>query len=201
MSRGTLLSFVGNHDPYSPDSAEPGTILSLLMERPFSRAYLFCTGPAYFERAKSVEAAAAETGLDTRFKFVSLELHSVIDYEEIYTKLLASLETIRRGNPGEFGDLSILLDPGTPPMQTVWFLIAKSGMIRAHLLQGNPPASRGAPTRSARSILQVRSSPAFFPLSPRVKLVNREARPERRQRTFLRVPGGPKAWSRAASGS
>jgi hypothetical protein len=132
-----LLSFVGNRDPFVENSEDIGPVLSLLQARPFDQVVLFCTGPDNLERAKMVEEAARSFDCRSRFTFVSLELDSPIDYEEILVELGRALEELRPQLAAV--QPSVLLDPGTPQMQTAWFLLAKSGVFDARLLQGIPP--------------------------------------------------------------
>ncbi len=138
-----LLSFVGNRDPYVERGEEPGPLLSLLQARRFHRAYLFCTGTGYLERARAVEELCRGLGSACRFSFVSLELQSPIDYEEIYTRLSQTVSRVLEGLRHRPHSLSVLLDPGTPQMQTAWFLLARSGALPARLLQGIPPRFAG----------------------------------------------------------
>ncbi len=134
-----LFCFVGNRDPFNPENQTDGPILSLLSSEIFHEAYLFCAGEGYFERAKMVERTALERGLKLRFQFINLDILSVVDYEEIYEKLSVALEAIEPGISHKQGERYILLDPGTPQMQTVWFLLSQSGTFPATLLQGVPP--------------------------------------------------------------
>jgi DNA-binding NtrC family response regulator len=136
-----LLSFVGNRDPYVEHSEDFGPVLSLLQARSFDRVILFCTGPEYLERAKMVEEVCRGFGCAASFRSEILELVSPIDYEEILGKLLHLLAALRSELQG--AGLSVLLDPGTPQMQTAWFLLTKSGMLDARLLQGIPPRFAG----------------------------------------------------------
>lgn len=160
---GTLLTFVGNRDPYTePASKELGPILSLLEARPFQNVLLFCTGAVYLERAKTVEGIGKDLYPGVEFAFHTLELASVVDYEEIYEKLKDALDRLgllrerdgkndptsrsshQRTRPNTFqSDICILLDPGTPQIQTCWFLLVRSGMLPAILLQGVPPKFAG----------------------------------------------------------
>ncbi len=184
MNDGTLLTFVGNRDPYAGDSTdEPGPVLSLLGEKLFGRVFIFCTGPDYFERAKTVEAAVLAVHPETRFNFVSLELKSVIDYEEIYRKLQDAIDKIRSFLPAEQKKLSILLDPGTPQMQTSWFLLAKAGILRAELLQGVPPRFAGG----AYKVKTVNLESSVF---PRLSPAPRDAFPDPRGEPPAREPEG-----------
>ncbi|MDX9801692.1 MAG: RNA repair transcriptional activator RtcR family protein, partial [Spirochaetia bacterium] len=119
-----LFTIVGNHDPYSGEDLGP--VLSFISNVDFSRIFLFCTGPGYFERAKTIEQEFASISPSAKFSFISLELKSVIDYDEIFLKIKsAAIKIVENLNQEEI-DISILLDPGTPQMQTCWFLLARS---------------------------------------------------------------------------
>ncbi len=140
MSQKTtiLLSYVGNRDPYVEESDQYGPVLSLLEARQFGRVILFCTGPDYVERARSVETIARRDLEFDRFSFVDIQLTSPIDYEEIYEQLAARVEDIKAREAHRNVEFSVLLDPGTPQMQTAWFLLVRSGALGATLLQGVP---------------------------------------------------------------
>ncbi len=143
MKKSILFTFVGNRDPYVEDSSEYGPILSLLDKREFNRVYLFCTGSEYMERARAVEEIKKETDPNVVFKYVTLDLKSPVDYEEIYSKLRATVDRVMASIIHEKPEISILLDPGTPQMQTVWFLLVRGGYLNARLLQGVPPRFAG----------------------------------------------------------
>ena len=134
-----LLSFVGNRDPHIEESDQYGPVLSLLEARQFGRVILFCTGPDYVERARSVETIARRDLEFDRFSFVDIELESPVDYEEIYEQLAARVEDIKAREAHRNVEFFVLLDPGTPQMQTAWFLLVRSGALEATLLQGVPP--------------------------------------------------------------
>jgi DNA-binding NtrC family response regulator len=134
-----LLSFVGNRDPYVEGSDQYGPVLSLLEARQFGRVVLFCTGPAFVERARSVQEIAARDLEFNRFGFVDVDLDSPIDYEEIYRGLESRIRAIQQREQHRRVDYSVLLDPGTPQMQTAWFLLVRGGALDATLLQGIPP--------------------------------------------------------------
>jgi len=138
-----LLSFVGNRDPYPETGEEYGPVLSLLQVRQYDRAYLFCTGSQYLERARMVQEAAAGLQEGCGFHFITLELESPIDYVEILSKLKARLDQVLGELSRRRCSYSVLLDPGTPQMQTAWFLLAKGRGLQAALLQGIPPRFAG----------------------------------------------------------
>ncbi|MFW6223376.1 MAG: RNA repair transcriptional activator RtcR family protein [Spirochaetota bacterium] len=137
--RNILLSFVGNRDPYVEDSDQFGPVLSLLEVRRFSRVVLFCTGASYVERARSVEEIARRDMEFDNFRFVDIELESPIDYEEVFRSLKKRVEALRGDDLHREVSYSVLLDPGTPQMQTAWFLLVRGGFLDATLLQGVPP--------------------------------------------------------------
>ncbi|MDX9802348.1 MAG: sigma-54 dependent transcriptional regulator, partial [Spirochaetia bacterium] len=94
-------------------------------------------------RAKTIEQEFASHSPSAKFSFISLELKSVIDYDEIFLKIKsAAIKIVENLNQEEI-DISILLDPGTPQMQTCWFLLARSGFLKADLFQGIPPQFSG----------------------------------------------------------
>ena len=140
-----LFSLIGNRDPYTDDSdvKEYGPVLSLLQHRSFDRIYLFYSGSQYLERARTVEEIGKSLDEKMRFFLVSVDLESPVDYEEVFAKLkttaLGVVETIKHLSHR----LSVLLDPGTPQMQTAWFLLVRSGLLPAELLQGVPPRFAG----------------------------------------------------------
>ncbi len=138
-----LLSFVGYRDPHPEGSEEYGPLLSLLELRKFDRVVLFCTGGDYLERARSVQQIVEIDDPAVQFSFVNFELDSPVDYEEIYTALRTATAQVLRSVEHRSPQLSVLLDPGTPQMQTSWFLLVGAGEIDATLLQGVPPRFAG----------------------------------------------------------
>jgi DNA-binding NtrC family response regulator len=144
VSFKVLYTFVGNRDPYvDEENGQYGPILCHLESKEYSHVYLICTGESYFERAKMVESIALEETGVKRIHFLNLDLESPIDYEEIYVKLKDALERTKNQLPSEQVSRTVLLDPGTPQMQTAWFLLVKSGTFRAKLVQGIPPRFAG----------------------------------------------------------
>ena len=136
-----LFSFVGNHDPVH--DGELGPVLSLLRAREFDVVFLLCTGDAYVERAQTVASDAKEAGITARFYFGRLDLASPVDYEEIYQKLVTVVTQLESQVAHRSPEYSVLLDPGTPQMQTAWFLMVAAGNLDAELLQGVPPRFAG----------------------------------------------------------
>ncbi|MFW5728555.1 MAG: RNA repair transcriptional activator RtcR family protein [Spirochaetota bacterium] len=167
-----LFSFVGNRDPYVADGADfggpepagesPGPVLSLLNARSFERVVLFCTGSEYIERARSVQEIARDTDPGVKFNFADIELSSPIDYQEIYRELKRAIDQFMPSIEHLPYKLSVLLDPGTPPMQTCWFLLVTSGYLPAELLQGVPARYAGGTYRTRTVELNDGSFPHVF---------------------------------------
>lgn len=155
----SLISFVGNRDPYpdsGDDAEEPGPLLSLLLAREregegFDEAYLLCTGGAFLERARDLEREAREEGLRTRILAVDLPLRDVIDYVEIWGQLERVLPEIRERAGPAGRRWSFLLDSGTPQAKGCLLLAARSGLFPATLIQGIPPRFAGG-TYKAREV-------------------------------------------------
>ncbi|WP_455382465.1 RNA repair transcriptional activator RtcR family protein [Salinispira pacifica] len=158
-----LLTFVGNHDAYANQEGDLGPVLSLLSVRSFSRVFLIYTGDRFLEIARTVGQAGKELQPGAVFNFVSLELDSPVNYEEIYTKLSGAVSVILENNRHQSAEYSVLLDPGTPQMQTVWFLLAKSGFLSARLLQG-------VPAQFAGGAYKVREVDLESPVLPKIYL-------------------------------
>jgi two-component system, NtrC family, response regulator AtoC len=168
MRKNVLFSFVGNHDPLEipRTDSDPGPVLSLLRahaER-FDHVALFLTGGDYVERAQVIKDVALREGLARTFSFIDIRLKSVVDYEELY-EVMSTTVLSTRENLGIEGECSVLLDPGTPQMQTIWFLLAQAGILPARLLQGIP-ARFGGGTYQYR---EVRVRPDRIPIEMRLR--------------------------------
>lgn len=154
----SLVSFVGNRDPY-PDNGEeaeePGPLLALLLSRaregqPFEEAWLLCTGGSFVERARDLERELRDEGIPTRIVPVNFALHDVIDYSEIWSGLERVLPSVREQS-GPATAWSFLLDSGTPQSKGCLLLAARSGLFPATLIQGIPARFAGG-TYKAREI-------------------------------------------------
>ncbi len=157
-----LFSFVGNHDP--THDGELGPVLSLLHAREFDVVFLLCTGDEYVERAQTVAGDAKDAGITARFYFGRLDLVSPVDYEEIYQKLVTVVTQLESQVAHRDPKYAVLLDPGTPQMQTAWFLLVAGGNLDAELLQGVPPRFAGG--RYALRVVNAGSSALPRVLAP-----------------------------------
>lgn len=173
MKRDLLLSFVGNHDPIQRPQDDPGPVLSLLQVRRFDTVVLLISGPDYAERAQVIRTVTAEADPSIRFSFVDIRLESVVNYEEIYGTITATLHRLEGSLGLSEYNLHVLLDPGTPQMQTIWFILVQAGVLRARLFQGIP-ARFGDGVYRYR---EVRVDPERFPLSISLAAVSERVDP------------------------
>lgn len=169
MPHEVLFSFVGNRDPLEipRGQQDPGPVLSLLRARAVSHVALFITTGDYLERAQVIKEIALAEGLARTFSFVDLELQSVVDYEELYAAMTEAVTHVRSSITGQGStpEYSVLLDPGTPQMQTVWFLLVQTGLLPARLLQGIPARFSGGTYRCR----EVRLRRERFPIEMRLR--------------------------------
>ncbi len=141
-----LVCFVGQRDPYpsfgiTGPAGEPeeGPVLGLLNHRRFAQVFLLCNSGDMFERGVQIREECGRDPDLPKVNLIHVEIDDIIDYSGIYRSLLKATSSLT----GKFGHLnpqwSVLLDPGTPQMQTAWILLVKSGAFAGKLIQGIPP--------------------------------------------------------------
>lgn len=159
MPKQILFSFVGNHDPLvvPHDGADPGPVLSILCERTFDRVVLLTTGGDYVERANVIRSVAQlRLRSAPTFTLIDVQVNSVVDYEELYQVMTTAIQRAEATLEVD-AQRFVLLDPGTPQMQTVWVLLVNAGVIQARFGDGR--------YRSR----EVRLDPARVPIEMRVR--------------------------------
>ena len=118
-----LVSWIGGHDINSTDAEglERGPIISTLSAQTFDRIELLYNYPE-----KAVKPyllwLKKQTGREVNARYVKLT--SPIHFGDIYLNANTLLEQLSTGSNNH--DLNILLSPGTPAMQAVWILLAKT---------------------------------------------------------------------------
>jgi len=145
-SLDNLICFVGARDPRPSfgitgptGDIEDGPILALLNHRRFGEVFLLCSSDDYFERATQIKLECDEVEGMPRVNLMPVTIPDVIDYKGIYTTLLQAVSTVTKRYEHRNVDWRVLLDPGTPQMQTSWILLVRSGAFPAGLIQGVPP--------------------------------------------------------------
>ena len=141
-----LICFVGARDPRPSfgitgptGDAEDGPVMALLNNRNFDEVFLLCSSGIFFERGTQIKLECEEIEGMPKVTLMPVDIPDVIDYTGIYTTLLQAAATVRQRFNHRPTNWSVLLDPGTPQMQTAWILLVRSGAFPAGLIQGVPP--------------------------------------------------------------
>jgi DNA-binding NtrC family response regulator len=107
--------------------------------RRFSQVFLLCNSGNMFERAVQIREECDNDPDLPKVNLVHVEISDIIDHSGIYRSLLKSTSSLVSKFGHQNAHWSVLLDPGTPQMQTAWILLVKSGVFDATLIQGIPP--------------------------------------------------------------
>ena len=137
-----LFTFAGNRDPYNPETVKgvftDGPVLTLLTERSFNAVHIFTTANTLLNAQRLQQEIFKRAG-DVRIRIHNIDIPDPTDYEALFLNMSARcreiLEEYRERQPACF----IATASGTPQMQTVWFLMAQSGIVPATLLKITPP--------------------------------------------------------------
>lgn len=159
-----LLTFAGARDPFSPDALieghmRDGPVLALLKEESFDRIYLFTDG-RLLGHALELEHEIKRRYRLTKISIIELDLTDPTDYEAIFYHLNHHSRAIQARHAHKAPYYFISTASGTPQMQTVWFLLARSGLLPARLLKVTDPRFLPA---GERSVSEIRLSLAEFP--------------------------------------
>lgn len=158
-----LFTFAGNRDPFNPEVVKgvftDGPVLTLLTERSYAAVHIF-TNPSSLPNAQRLQQEIAKRDGDVRTRIHNIDIPDPTDYEALFLNMSARcrviLEEYRDQQPACF----IATASGTPQMQTVWFLMAQSGIVPATLLKITPP--RFLRPRQ-KAVSEIRLSLATFP--------------------------------------
>jgi len=165
-----LFTFAGNRDPYNPEIVKgvftDGPVLTLLAERSFDVVNIFTT-PNSLPNTQQLQREIAKRAGDVRTRIHHLDIPDPTDYEALFLHMSARcreiLEEYRDRQPACF----IATASGTPQMQTVWFLMAQSGIVPATLLKITPPRFLRPQQKAVSEInLSLASFPQITPPSP-----------------------------------
>jgi DNA-binding NtrC family response regulator len=137
-----LFTFAGNRDPFNSEIVKgvftDGPVLTLLAERSFAAVHIFTTPNTLLNAQQLQQAIAAQAG-NCRTRIHNIDIPDPTDYEALFLRMSGLcreiLEEYRDKKPVCF----IATASGTPQMQTVWFLLAQSGLVPATLLKITPP--------------------------------------------------------------
>ncbi len=141
-----LLTWVGSRDPtwFNPRTKrdEPGPILSLLSARRFAAIYflvnLFGSPNDYATRATALLRECRKLYPAMRVTQKVVDVVNVTDYTEVFHATRQTCEEIVNDEGNQERSYYVYLSPGTPQMQTVWFLLVQSKILPAKMLTATP---------------------------------------------------------------
>lgn len=137
-----LLTFAGNRDPFNYEIIHgmdsDGPVLTLLKERAFSWTHIFTT-PRTLSNANNLKNEISRRWKRVHVRLHNLEIPDPTDYESLFLSMSSRCQEIIKEHRDQNPDYFIATASGTPQMQTVWFLLAQSGMVPAKLLKITPP--------------------------------------------------------------
>ncbi len=137
-----LLTFAGNRDPFNPETirgvSSDGPVLTLLKERFFPWIYIFTT-PNTLSNARSLKDEIAARASDIETHILNIDIPDPTDYETLFFHMNKLCQDIMAQHNQKQPSYWIATASGTPQMQTVWFLLARSGLVPATLLKITPP--------------------------------------------------------------
>jgi len=145
-----LLSWVAkNNDPFSISGGKriDGPTLQLLADPlyagKFDKVFLFYT-PDAKNKLNELRAEMSARGLTPALTGVEVALSNPTDYAEIYQEIGSHVDDLMKRFPETKHAYFVHVSPGTPQMQTIWFILVKSGRLPATMLQTVRPEDRGS---------------------------------------------------------
>ena len=158
-----LFTFAGNRDPYNPEAVKgvftDGPVLTLLTERSFHAVHIF-TNPNSLPNAQRLQQEISRRAGDVRSRIHNINIPDPTDYEALFLNMSARCREILEEYCDRQPTCFIATASGTPQMQTVWFLMAQSGIVPATLLKITP--SRFLRPQQ-KAVSEIRLSLATFP--------------------------------------
>jgi DNA-binding NtrC family response regulator len=148
-----LLSWVAReHDPDYTDKESglkrQGPTLQLLAspeyKGTFDKLFLFVNDDEQTQRRG--QELASRVSAPPEIEFVSLKLgNRVTDYGVLFRAVRGAVEKILKDYPKAENEFFIHESPGMPQAKVVWFLLVKSGVLPAVVLQSVRPSDRKRP--------------------------------------------------------
>ena len=128
-----LLSFIGNHDPYSDGKEKPGPILSILQNRRFDKLYLLLNNDKYWDPVYETQAFCNRNYPKMIIKYRLAETLNPIDHNLVYPVMYQVVQKIKKDNPK--AEFTISVTSGTPTMHACWLFLVQGEAIDAKLIQ------------------------------------------------------------------
>lgn len=131
-----LLTFAGNRDPFNPEIVKgifsDGPVLTLLAERSFDAVHIFTT-PNTLPNARQLQLEMGKRAGDIHTHIHLFDIPDPTDYETLFLHMSGCCRDILAEYQDRQPAYCIATASGTPQMQTVWFLLAQSGLVPAAL--------------------------------------------------------------------
>ncbi|MBW6485695.1 MAG: sigma 54-interacting transcriptional regulator [Syntrophobacterales bacterium] len=158
-----LLTFAGNRDPFNAEIVKgvftDGPVLTLLAERSFAAVHIFTT-PNTLLNAQQLQQEIVTRVEKCRTHIHNLDIPDPTDYEALFLHMSGLCRKILDEYRDQKPVCSVATASGTPQMQTVWFLLAQSGLVPATLLKITPPRFLRP---AQKAVTEIRLSLGSFP--------------------------------------
>jgi len=131
--RKILLSFTGNHDPYSKENESLGPILSIINQEKYDVLCLLYDTAEYLIKASAIKKYCQTHFPELTVRYFETPIYNPIEYNLVYPAMYQSIKEITQ----EYGDeeYTVSVTSGTPTMHSCWLFMAKGGILNARLIQ------------------------------------------------------------------
>jgi sigma54-dependent transcription regulator len=128
-----LITFVGNHDPYSDGKKTLGPILSILKKRKYDKLYLLFNNDRYWNALVETQKYCNQNYPHMKVEYRETKSLNPIDYNLVYPAMFQVVSRINKDNPK--ADVTISITSGTPTMHSCWMFLVYGKVINAKLIQ------------------------------------------------------------------
>jgi len=94
-----LITFVGNHDPYTDEKKSLGPILSILKKREFDKLYLLFNNDRYWNSLTKTQEYCNKNYPQMKVKYRETRSLNPIDYNFVYPAMYQIVNRINKDNP------------------------------------------------------------------------------------------------------
>jgi hypothetical protein len=128
-----LISFIGNHDPFTDEKEKPGPILSILKRRRFDKLYLLFNNDSYWDALNKTQEYCNQHYPKMKVEYRQAKSLSPIDYNLVYPAMYQVVQKIKKDNSE--AKFTISVTSGTPTMHACWLFLVKGKVINAKIIQ------------------------------------------------------------------
>jgi hypothetical protein len=131
--KNILITFIGNHDPYSDGKEKLGPILSILKKHKFDELIILFNNDRYWNSLNETQIYCNRHYNQMKVAYRLVETINPIDHNLVYPAMYNVITKIVKQNPKT--NFTISITSGTPTMHACWLLLKQGGVIDAKLLQ------------------------------------------------------------------